>query len=577
MAGLLDIFSDPNAAPDPRALGLLGALGAYGQSMQRGPASRLPYAPASPFAPLGAAMSGFVSGYGTGADVRQKQAMAQGVEAENYGRWLKNMQDTQTFNMWAPYLGNNQLPMPGMGAAQQTANMTASMTPQAAQPPAGAPSPAGVATGAPSIPLTAPGPNAAATTPAGTVGASPSPSGYSMQSLYQLPPPLLQRMGVTVPPELVSAYAAGVQPGSAQWMTLVNNVAMKGAGINPTYGGDRPGVPLMQNTLGPNGEIITKAVPGSMETQAAAAYANAYNQGMGGLPAKEQESAFNAGLRVRSENEIEKRKAFYQTGVMPNDYGSPASMPVVSHTGDIATPNGTVVPSAPPASFIGTDALTKQNANTAEWEKNAMAVRSGLEGTESRLALLANALKSVQGQGLNEAKAKLAATLHGVGMDSVANTVMQAKDMQAVQTAMGAQTLDVLGQLKQINQGTGGRILNSEFTNLLDKQYGPDMSPQANFDLITQALGGVYQTKNMIDGYFNYGKPNGWRDAGAFQSAYLGKSPNSYDEAVKRAGKTIGSLKGMDTGPAAPQIKEGTTQSLNGQGYIFRNGRWETQ
>lgn len=288
----------------------------------------------------------------------------------------------------------------------------------------------------------------------------------------------------------------------------------------------------------------------------AGARANAAGQAEGALPAKQAEAAFNAGLKVTTENAVAQRQAYYQTGIKPPNYDAPPQPVGLSKSQDIITDRGTVVPPPPRmTTFPGTDAITKQNENTAATEKNFGAIRGTLDGTEARMVGLGKALQIVQSGGLNEPRAELANKIRGLGLGTLADQIMSAKDTAAVQTALGLQTLDILGQLKQINQGTGGRILNSEFTNLLDKQYGPDMSPQANYTLLTQALGGVSQTRNMIDDYYSTAKPGGWRDANAFQSAYYSKKENSYQTMVDQAGKAMGPLKGM---PGADAPAPGT-------------------
>lgn len=351
--------------------------------------------------------------------------------------------------------------------------------------------------------------------------------------------------------------AAGIDPKSPQGRNLLNLAALKDTGIKSVLGGERAGVPIQQfNPATGRYEMD----PNSLNTMTQGA--------MTQVPAKEAEAAFSAGLRVNTENEIEKRKAFYTTGQMPPDYAQPnkTAPTVAAPNGDVATPNGTVVPAPPKINaFMGTDALNKQNTNTQEAEKNFGAMRQGLPGTESRMVGLAKALQIVEGKGLNEGRAEIANTLRGAGLAGLADTVMSAKDTAAVQTAIGLQTLDVLGQLKQINSGTGGRILNSEFVNLLEKQYGPNMSPQANFDLLKQALGGVMQTRNMIDDYYKVAKPAGWRDANGFISSWYSDSHNSMDEMENRAAQAMGPLRGM-ANAVPPDLPMGTTQIGTYQG-----------
>lgn len=379
-------------------------------------------------------------------------------------------------------------------------------------------------------------------------GGQPMPTGGMLSGAPQ-GQPMPSPPGAQLPPLGQSQPPAGggnSMQDRADYLFL--HPEMKDQLPKPVIGGERPGVlPQYYNFAMQRYEPDTSALS-SME---AGAFASAHGKSQGELGAAESKSAFDAGLKVTVDNAIERNKTFYQTGQMPPDAMNGPKIAGISPDQDIVTTNGTVVPPPPKmATFPGTDAITKQNENTAATEKNFGAIRGTLDGTEARMVGLAKALQTVQAGGLNERRAEIANTLRTIS-PKVADLVMSGADTAAVQSALGLQTLDILGQLKQINQGTGGRILNSEFTNLLSKQYGPDMSPYANYNLLTQALGGVYQTRNMIDDYYKLAKPGGWRDANAFQSAYYSKPENSYQSMVDRAGKTMGPLKGM-TGADIP-------------------------
>lgn len=528
--GLLDFFggdtSDPGAM-DPRMMGLLGMAGAMGSAFAPQPASRLPLAQPNMANMLGLAAGGYGQGYGQGLRQQMIPAQIDAIKAQTYGQGLQNMNATQSYNMWAPFLGSQPLPMPGMAPQNAPQGGSGTVTPSM-----GAPSPF---SGAPSGPVMPPGGLSAAPVPGAPGQASGAPS---MASLYQLPPPLLQKMGITVPPELTAAYAAGMTPGSAEWNTLARNSAMKLSGVQPAIGGERPGVPSSYyNPATGKYEADTSQLPALEE----AAAATARGTSMGGLPAKQAEAAFNAGLKVNTDNEIERRRAFYQTGVMPPDY---SAKPVEGPGGAIASPRGTVVPPAPKTPFMGNDALLKQNENTKTTEENFGKLIPTLDGAESRLTLLADAMKQVEGKGFNEQRAALSNRLRGLGMTSAANSVMTEKDTAAVQKAIGVQVIDVLNQLKT-TIGPGQRLLNSEFVNTLDKQYGPDMTPEANHDLLKEALGGIYQTRNMIDDYYQIAKPSGHRDANGYMSSYYSQPENSITKMKERAAQVIGPLKGM--------------------------------
>lgn len=263
------------------------------------------------------------------------------------------------------------------------------------------------------------------------------------------------------------------------------------------------------------------------------------------IGAHNAEAEFKLRLEAKNAQDAQAYKTFNESGVWPPGYGPSGDGKPVETAKGIVTPQGTVIPPPSAQRFTGTDAIKEQNKNTGETEKTFGAMRGSLEGTEGRIKALAEALKVVQSGGLVSHRAEVANTLRGLGLDKAADAFMNKKETGAVQTAIGLQVLDVLGQLKNINQGTGGRILNSEFVNLIDKQYGPDISPEANRALITQALGGVYQTRAMIDGYYQYAKPQGERDANAYQSSFYSEKANGYDKMVKQAEEDVGLLKGM--------------------------------
>ena len=440
--------------------------------------------------------------------------------------------------------------------------------------PAAAPA-AAASSGAPPASSGAPAPSGSSTPPA-SAAASGQPPASSGATAFPNGAPVVapvgdkgKVMGLALPPGVSLQQAQIMGPAKlaeawAEWAKPQN--IREGAAI--TYYDFNTGQqrPLYQNPKMPEGTYrdaatnTTVQVIGANDAIKAAAQAKSGGEAQGALPAKETQAAFEAGLRVRTEDDIAQRQAYYQTGIKPPAFSASDKPTIVSPAGDIGTPAGTVVP-APPKNmpFAGTDATTKQNTNTQDTEKNFGAVRGTLDQTESRLLGLTDALKTTQGGGFNEQKADLSNKLRGLGLGPLADTVMSEKDVNAVQKAIGLQTLDVLGQLKQINQGSGGRVLATEFTNTLDRQYGPDLGPKANFDLITNALGGINQTRSMIDDYNKYAKPvQGWRDANAYVSAYYSDPHNQMPAMVAKAEKAVGPLKGMPGAPKdAPALPDG--------------------
>jgi hypothetical protein len=390
--------------------------------------------------------------------------------------------------------------------------------------------------------------------PVGAGSGGPAPAGGA--PVAGMPPDFLKQLltrqafGVNPTPEQQALLAAGHNPYDLNNPVVRNTLqgaATKAAGIVPSVPAARSIPPQNYNPATGKYDFDTSALP-SMQAGAAAVSAGTAG---GQQPFKEHQAAFEAGLKVNTENRIEQLKVAYQTGQMPPDYLNPAKpeMPAaISPKGEVATSRGTVVPPPPQQrEFPGSDAILKENANTQDAEKNFGALRGVLDQAESRLVSTAKLLQVTQSAGLNEYKAEVANGLRGAGLNSVADKVMSATDTASVKALLGYQTMDILGQLKAANTGTGGRILNSEFVHTLDTQYGPDIPPDANHALITQALGGIYQTRNMIDDYYKFGKPMGWRDAYGYESAYYSHPANSMGNMIDYAGKVIGPLKGQES------------------------------
>ncbi len=542
MAGLLDYLGGDDSqagAMDPRLMGLLGMAQGFGSQLAPQPASRLPLARPNMAYGLSQAAGGYGAGYGKGLEQQQLQAATQGQQ-------LKNLNDTLQYNFWAPWAGAKPLPMPGIpsGAPQMAAG---------AQPGAGGmvrPS-AGLAPGQPGVAAPAAG--------AGFGGSAPAGGPDIATMMRTMPPPVLQHFGISVPPELNLLYAAGIGPGDPRYQNALDKVVVKGMGVNPVIGGERPGVPAQNFNMATN---RYEPQPGTFDTMAQGAYTQAHAAGMGGLGPKEAEAAFKAGLDVRTANTNARNTAFYQTGNMPPDAMNPTGSPAVGvgPNGDIATKEGNVVPAIPTkGAYPGTDAIINQNANTKLAEQNFGSVQTSLQQSEGRLMATAKALQMLQSTGgLTQHRAEIASALRGAGLGPAADIVMSAKDQAAVETALGHQTWDVLQGLKAIATGTGSRILNSEFVHTLDSQAGPDLLPEANFNLISTMLGGINQTKRMIGNYYGIAKPmqwgNGWGlDANSFMSAYYDKPQNSMQRSIEDAGQALGSMRGgaWPTPPAA--------------------------
>lgn len=448
--------------------------------------------------------------------------------------------------------------------------------PQPATPPivAGAPVNPGAAPGTAGSTLTAPPDQAGASLVPITAPASPTPAPTAAPAATM---PNIGANGMTVPSDpnaqpvpaqIAQQYATifnrmsklARNPLTAELATKYNEMLKgltqpgfaflpDGSGIVPI--GDKApdylrAAKAANELLIPDGKGGYTNAPGVVSAAATKAGAVKGAEANAQVGAHNAEAAYKAQLDTKKEQDTQAYKTFTETGVWPPGYGPSGDGKAVDTDKGIVTPQGTVIPSPPEQKFVGADAIKEQNKNTGETEKTFGAMRGSLEGTEGRIKALADALKVVQSGGLVSHRAEVSNTLRGLGLDKAADAFMNKRETAAVQTAIGLQVLDVLGQLKNINQGTGGRILNSEFVNLIDKQYGPDISPAANRALITQALGGINQTRAMIDGYYKYAKPvQGWRDANAYQSAFYSDPANSYGRMVKDAEADVGLLKGM--------------------------------
>lgn len=585
--GLFDFFQSP------QGMGLLGALQGLGNARAPQAASRLPLAQPNLLNTIGQIAGGYGGGLTSGTQNQETQARTglYGQQANLYGQQaglnqIKTASDLQQYNFWARATGQPELSLPDtLGkngtitpkfATPQTPTMqmpggtvtpTPMPTPEAL--PGASPTPAMPMPSMPGAQPTAPLPSppmpmqqqgGAAPMGAPSGGAAPSaasPTDYIQKMMLSQPPPVLEHFGIKVPEELKTAYAAGVQPGSPQWMQIAQQATLKALGIGGPIGGTQPGVPIKMMQLNTATGMPELYMPGGSEDAAKR----------------------EAELRLKERGREKQQDIYGTTGIIPPMLGvggppqaAPQAPPGFSvgggagggamqaapqgaapsgragmeprtPQGDVITDRGTVVPKAPQVPFTGTDALNRMNAMTEKTEENFGAVRPSLDATEGRLQALAQVYREMQTGGLAEKKAEMANILRGAGLP--ADWIMNEKDTASVQKALGVQVQEVLGQLKQINAGTGGRILNSEFQSFLGKQTGPNLAPEANFSLLTQALGGVYQTRNLIDDYYNHAKPNGWRDANAYMSKYFGTKENSYANAVKYAEDAIGPLKGM--------------------------------
>lgn len=528
MAGIYDYLSDPNT------MALLGATQGFGQASLP---SRLPV----PFgAVVGQGAAGALGGVRQANDSQLERQQATGLGIQNLNSALQ-------YNLWAPYLGLKPLDMSQGGSASPQSMPTPTgglLSSPSMQAPAPTPSQVAYTGGMPQVGV--PAMNAPTGAPAGQTG-----NPQALNNIYSLPPPLLAKMGIPVPPELTTLYIAGMGPGTPQYKNAITNLAVKGTGVNPVIGGDRPGVPAQSYDLAKG---TYTPMPGQFNTMtqgAAATEAGKYPFELGKIAA--------TGAQTR---QTQAQGATLATGI-PNagvggvGGGTPTTQPPQkSKFPDITTPQGTVVPAAIGKQTIGPGTAQAEGdiALSGDTEKAWLQVRPVVEQSIVRGNALVAALKDVQTGGWVSERADLANNLRGLGLDRAADAIMAAKDTSAAKEAINFGVMDTLGQLKTINQGTGGRILNSEFQALFERGINPNTPPQALHDIIAQMMGGAYQTSNMIDDYYATGRPQaGWRLANQFQSAYYKANP--MQNFVDYATKAMGPFKGMGTQAPPEAIK----------------------
>lgn len=175
----------------------------------------------------------------------------------------------------------------------------------------------------------------------------------------------------------------------------------------------------------------------------------------------------------------------------------------------------------------------------------------GLQESEQRLKTMTQAFKLTETGAYASNKAELLAALKGIGI----NIPKEKQDsISNIQLGLHEQGIDVLQELKQIVQGAGGRILNSEFQNMKQFFTGPNIQPGANQQMLSEALGinhahqkfvGDWTKAGGMNNALNNGKPMRTTD---FQSNWY--QNNKIADFVEQAKKDIGPLAGM-TGNAA--------------------------
>lgn len=535
MAGLLDFLN--NGQLTPAQMGLLGMAANMSAANGPQPASRLPVARPSLAYTIGQGLGGFGQGYGAGLN-------QQAVRAQTTGQNIQNLNSALQYNLWAPYLGTQPLNMSQGGG--------------------GMPSPQVGQVSAPSMPqVGAPSMNAPTSAPAGQQG-----NPQSLNSIYSLPPPLLAKMGIPVPPELTTLYIAGMGPGTPQYQTAIKNLAVKGTGVNPVIGGDRPGVPAQNYDLASG---TYRTIPGQLQTMQQGAYANAYGAGMGKLPSTEAQAAFEQGLKnqntlvphydpktqtttmVTQQDALNMARGLTPPVVpTPANPMSPASPVGMQKDGSYVTSDATVIPAPknlmqPTAGFQ----TAPSEAQKATQESYADTIKGWRESvlpaaqTEQRFQAMATALKSIQSGAWMDARVEVARQLQAAGMpQEQANDLAKADPTQAqiiIKNNFGT-------ALSTLSSARLGRITQNEIFALQKNLPNVELTPQANLAIIAQGIGIARQQQGLARDW-DVAQQIGYPDPYSYQDAWMQANP--LQKFIDKAQGEIGPLKGMVT--PAPQ------------------------
>lgn len=539
MAGIYDYLSDPNT------MALLGATQGFGQAALP---SRLPV-------PFGAVMGQGAAGALGGV----RQANASQLERQQAtGLGIQNLNSALQYNLWAPYLGLKPLDMSqGGGASPQsmpgpTGGLLSSPSTQTSTP---TPSQVAYTGGMPQV--GAPAMNAPTSPPAGQTG-----NPQSLNNIYSLPPPLLAKMGIPVPPELTTLYIAGMGPGTPQYQTAINNLAVKGTGVNPVIGGDRPGVPAQNYDLASG---TYRTMPGQLQTMQQGAYANAYGAGMGKLPSTEAQAAFEQGLK-NANTLVPRYDPRTQTTTMvtqqdalnmarggappavptPMNPMSPVSRVGLQKDGSYVTSNDTVIPAPQmlmkPQSGFQAEPSAGQKATQSTYAdtiKNWQEAVQPAAQTEQRFQAMAAALKSIQSGAWMDARVEIARQLQAAGMpEAQANDLAKADPTQAqiiIKNNFGT-ALSTLGAAKM------GRITQNEIFALQKNLPNVELTPQANFAIISQGIG-IARQQQALARDWDTAQQIGYPDPYSYQDAWMQANP--LQKFITKAEGEIGPLKGM--------------------------------
>lgn len=207
----------------------------------------------------------------------------------------------------------------------------------------------------------------------------------------------------------------------------------------------------------------------------------------------------------------------------------------------VSKTTGTVIP-APK----GQIPMKMGSAPNPEWIKEEQAWSSALPTsyqTEQKLLTLSNALKMTQSGWGAESKAKVGAMLQSIGVSMPKGGTLDKwlGNPAEVQKIIHENMLTTMGTLKDMIP-SGSRITQMEFDRIGKALANPNLQPEANYTLLSEAIGALRQNRSLMNSW-QEAKSTGWSNPFAYQQAWFAKNPTS--GFVSQAEKEIGPLKGM--------------------------------
>lgn len=160
----------------------------------------------------------------------------------------------------------------------------------------------------------------------------------------------------------------------------------------------------------------------------------------------------------------------------------------------------------------------------------------------------------------------------------------QIHDLAMIQKGVANQAIQIIQQIKDANANMGSapsRLFGSEISNLQDKAENAGSRPEANYEVITDAMGLANHASDMAKGWDSIGglgnriqNGNTMRPSVFARKFIEEHDPQSYKD---QAMKTVGPFKGMEQ--AAPAYNDGAVavNHKTGAKLIRQGGKWVPQ